>query len=92
MAPPRNITTTEGRCKRCGAPVDWVKTVKGKNLPLDIQPSESIYKGNFVLRDGIAHYISDGERVRLIEGARYTPTEPVFTAHFATCLARQGAA
>lgn len=29
-----------GRCKSCGAAIRWIKTVNGKNHPLDAQPEK----------------------------------------------------
>jgi hypothetical protein len=70
-------------CSRCGAAIQWVKTAKGKSLPLDLQPSPSVAAGNFVLRDGVAHYVSDEHRAQLVQ----TGDELVYIAHFATCAA-----
>lgn len=27
-------------CRSCGAPIKWVKTAKGKNMPLDLKSEE----------------------------------------------------
>ncbi len=44
-----------GTCTRCGASIAWVKTVKGRNLPLDCEPSQSPLEGDLGLADGVAY-------------------------------------
>ena len=63
------------QCRSCGARVMWVKTSKGKKMPLDAEP---VANGNLVmatLPDAIA--------------VSYDPTQhgglSRFTSHFATC-------
>lgn len=77
-------------CSRCGAAIIWVKTARGKNLPLDPEPSTSPHEGNFVLRDGVAVYVRDEHRKRQFgpAGEPRPGSEPVYIPHFATCPAR----
>jgi hypothetical protein len=59
-------------CSSCGAEIEWVKTERGKNQPLNIEPS---LVGNVEVRDGISYYIHDDDRNgRMLR-----------VAHFATC-------
>jgi hypothetical protein len=65
-------------CKRCGAPVRWVRTAKHyKWMPLDPEPDE---RGNVILVDGRAHVI-DGEALAWSRANQ----EALYRAHFATC-------
>ena len=61
-----------GRCRSCGAQIDWVVTARGKRIPLDRETSED---GNIVLAEGTARVVQPGEY----------PGEPRFKTHFATC-------
>jgi hypothetical protein len=64
-------------CKECGAQMRWVKTRKGKNMPIDDEPDSS---GRFVVEDPD----SDPLRVRFLgENEEYTGDR--FTSHFQTC-------
>lgn len=60
-----------GTCRTCKAAIIWVKTEKGKKMPLDATPTEA---GMFFLdeEDGIALY----GRGKQATG---------YTSHFATC-------
>lgn len=60
-----------GDCKSCHAAIDWRKTVKGKNVPLDPEPHP---EGNIYIDDqGVAVYAKAG-------------TFPLmFRSHFVTC-------
>lgn len=60
-------------CRSCGARVRWVKTVNGKPMPLDPQPSA---RGNIIVVDGIAKYVPVDDNATF--GTR-------FVSHFATC-------
>jgi hypothetical protein len=68
-------------CRDCGGTIVWVRTAKGKNMPIDPQPVEG---GRVVLRG------SGDERVARVLGrsTRPLPDEPRFESHFATCPAR----
>lgn len=66
-------TTT---CRSCRKPITWVKTEKGKNIPLDSRPDPN---GNLVVRGGVAHFVKPGQRVEM--------GERLFVSHFVTCPA-----
>lgn len=65
-------------CKRCGAPILWVRTAKhGKSMPLDAAP---VAVGNVVLRAGAAVVLDLPDRdLALSRG------ETVYRPHFASC-------
>lgn len=56
-------------CRSCKAPVIWVRTTKGKMMPLNAEPDPN---GSFAIIDGVA------EPARLFDQTRYT-------SYFATC-------
>jgi hypothetical protein len=57
------------KCNSCGADIIWVKTAKGKSMPLD--PSSP--DGTFVIEDGVAISApNDGRR-------------PLHKSHFSSC-------
>jgi hypothetical protein len=59
------------RCRSCGEPIEWARTVNGGRIPLD--PGVRL-DGNIQLDDaGVAHIVPAGQ------GSRVT--------HFATCHA-----
>lgn len=66
-------------CSSCHAPIIWAKTQKGKPMPLDAEPSE---KGNIVLTDGVAVYLTK-EALAHVPPA---PGERRYVSHFATCV------
>lgn len=68
------MSKEQGHCRTCGAPVRWVKTASGRAMPLDAEPVE---RGNVVLRDGRAVYVSKGNPAE--------QNEPRYVSHFATC-------
>ena len=63
-------------CRECGAPMRWVTTEKGKNMPVDDEPNSA---GKFVIDDPEA----DPPKVRYIGNSEYTGER--FTSHFETC-------
>ena len=40
------------KCKACDAPILWVKTTKGKNMPLDAKPYKMV-----VVKNGIGELV-----------------------------------
>lgn len=74
-----------GRCKSCGAPIFWIKTSKGKWLPVNRRAimCTPVQKG------GHTFVLVDGSTVQALpEGTtRYDGVDSViaFEAHFATC-------
>lgn len=59
-------------CSSCGAPMLFVKTSKGKMIPLDPEPCPD---GNIFLADGIAYFTKKGDLF----------TAPAYKSHSATC-------
>jgi len=60
-------------CKSCTAPIDWVQTVDGNWIPIDVEPSAT---GNLVVINGHSQLATDDDR-RL--------RRPLYVSHFATC-------
>lgn len=60
-----------GRCKSCGAEIEWIRTTSGKNMPLDILP---IAGGNVeILLNGRGQVVEpDDNTIRSV-------------SHFVTC-------
>jgi hypothetical protein len=85
---PAGYLEPNGTCSRCNAPLVWVKTTHGRNLPLNPEPSRSALEGNFGLgRDGVAHYVRDSARMRAFDPSGTRSKFPIYIAHFATCTA-----
>lgn len=61
-------------CDSCGAPIRWVVTEGGKNMPIDAEPSE---KGNLLLIDRYVRFVKLAERE--------DRDVPLYLSHFATC-------
>ena len=65
-------------CNSCGAPIFWAKTIKGRPIPLDEQPSP---RGNVVVsEEGTALVYRDPSAI----APRYADS-PKYLSHFATC-------
>lgn len=65
-------------CNRCQAPIRWVKTAKGKNMPIDEKPSE---EGVFAILPD-----TDPPEVEWLSSrAKTTHQGPFFVCHFDTC-------
>ena len=64
------------QCDSCGAEILWVKTIKGKSMPLDAQP---VVDGNIVLLKAAAVILS---KEQLGQPGRDGPR---YKSHFATC-------
>jgi hypothetical protein len=64
-------------CRSCGAEIEWVETMSGKSMPLDVgeAPSEARH-GVFAVVAGKARTYTDADR-KLARERR--------TSHFATC-------
>lgn len=65
-------------CASCGCAITWEKTINGKSMPVDYEPSAD---GNLVIRDGVAHVVKVGDQLALGEDS--SPER--FKSHFATC-------
>ncbi len=61
------------KCRSCGATIWWVKTTRGKAMPID--PVETT-EGNINLCEGVAHVLGPIEQ---------EPGKAYYTSHFATC-------
>lgn len=61
-------------CQSCGAPIKWVVTEAGRNMPIDAEPSE---KGNLLLIDRYVRFVKTRERE--------DRDVPLYISHFATC-------
>lgn len=69
------MAQTMGRCRSCGAPIRWVKTMHGRNHPIDAMP---VPDGDWVLRPSAMGTLM--VRYTLIQGDAER-----YTSHFATC-------
>lgn len=66
-----------GACRTCGQPVRWVRTTRGRQMPLDPLPTIA---GNVRLRP------SGSTVLAFVSGNQDLPLEqPAFRAHAATC-------
>lgn len=66
-------------CRSCGQQIDWVKTVHGKNMPVDGDyiPYDDADIGTVIITDG-------GNVYKVAEGRSY-PTVEGRVSHFSTC-------
>lgn len=66
-------------CSSCGARITWAKTIKGRPIPLDAEPSP---RGNVIIDavNGTALVYRDPSAI-----APRNANEPRFLSHFATC-------
>lgn len=65
-------------CKSCGADIIWKKTIKGRTIPLDPEPTQ---KGNVIISEA-------GEALVYNSPAAIAPRyadAPRYLSHFATC-------
>ena len=67
-------------CKRCNAPIIFVKNARRKWMPVDAKPTPT---GNVEIRHGVAVFVGAATLVQL-PGKRYT-------SHFQTCEKREAA-
>lgn len=61
------------RCRSCNAKIFWCKTVNGKTMPVDFEPSE----------DGTILIVGDKCEVVSRDGVLFST--PLHKSHFATC-------
>lgn len=64
-------------CRSCGAAIRWVKTQKGKAMPVDWEPS---CDGNLRVILGVAIVLNGEELSKHRNGVT-----PLYQSHFATC-------
>lgn len=70
-----------GSCSSCGARIVWVRTERGKRMPMDPEPYHGLESaGVFVLRD---RYAAEGPLAIAVAPAAFD--EPLYRSHFATC-------
>lgn len=87
------------RCKSCGAPLWFGRTLKGKRMPIDPTPVEG---GNVIVDQDMrlldkmaAAFVGDtpppeGVPVRVLrKDEAADPDTPTYVSHFATCPAAQ---
>lgn len=68
---------TAGQCRSCGQPVRWVRTTRGRQMPIDPLPTVA---GNVRLRP------SGSLVLAFVSGNQDLPLEPpAYRAHAATC-------
>ena len=74
-----------GRCKACSTPIYWIKTAKGKWMPVNRRAIEATP----VQIGGHTFVLTDGTTVQALPTGqlRYDGVDSViaFEAHFATC-------
>lgn len=61
----------QARCKSCGEPIRWVKTQKGKSMPIDIEPTPN------------GKFIEQGDEVVFVGKKPYSGDR--YSCHFDTC-------
>lgn len=78
----RGVLEADGKCRDCGAPVKWVKTQRGKKMPVDIDPAPAGVSAFEVVgeTDSLAFYVSEKRRARFIGD--------VYEFHGSTCKRR----
>lgn len=64
------------RCQSCRARIEFVKTERGRAMPLDVDPTPD---GNVEIRDGIAHVLGPLEKELVEDPSRLR------MPHHATC-------
>lgn len=62
-------------CSSCSSKIIWIRTPKGKAMPLDATPNPN---GNVVIRDGLAVVLKLEELETATDRRRFMP-------HWATC-------
>lgn len=66
------------RCRSCGEPIRFVRTVSGRYLPVDARPSP--LRGNILIERGVAKVVGAAERSRARDQGY-----DLFVSHFASC-------
>lgn len=72
----------DGDCRRCGVPIKWVKTQRGKKMPVDVDPAPPSVDAFELIGqvDTLAFFVSEKKRP--------TFAGDVYRSHFQTCEAR----
>jgi hypothetical protein len=63
----------QSKCRSCGAPVLWLKTMRGKTMPVDAEPHPA---GTIDVHEGVAY---------MVPGDVPVPGRPLYRSHFVTC-------
>lgn len=79
------MTGAPTRCRWCGAPIRFIRTVRGKTMPVDAEPVPYVFDAN-----GPNYYLD--EEGHLIHGSplqegENEETDLGYVSHFATCPA-----
>ena len=69
------------KCKSCGTEIKWIKTISGRNMPVDAEAISFVQGGEEL-------FVTEGGSV--IHGTRVTGDPPLnvrtgYISHFATC-------
>ena len=78
------MTMKTSACSKCGEPMIWTRTRKGKNMPVDAEPSGD---GSFYLIEPEQRGQENDGKIAAVwvpEDNRATRAD-LHTAHFATC-------
>jgi hypothetical protein len=72
----------DGDCRACGAPIKWVRTQRGKNMPVDVDPAPPSVDAFELVGQvkTLAFFVSEKKRP--------TFAGDVYRSHFQTCEAR----
>jgi hypothetical protein len=76
------VSTRISRCRGCGAPIRWLRTPNGKNMPVDAAPVEWAEHLTELLvhESGIAVRVGACKPIEVVHGLFYRP-------HWASCPA-----
>lgn len=79
----RGVLDADGKCRDCGEPVLWVKTQRGKKMPVNVHPAPPIVDAFELVgeTDTLAFYVSEKRRAK-----HYGD---VYEFHGATCEGRR---
>jgi hypothetical protein len=70
----RDYGLKAAECRSCRAPIAWVKTARGKNMPIDLEPT------------GLGTWLLEWEgEVATAHKAVQSYAGPKYTSHFSTC-------
>lgn len=65
------------KCSSCNAPITWIKTVRGRSMPIDPTPCED---GNLILTHAGAMMVSKARAAEY-----WAAGTSLFSSHFASC-------
>lgn len=61
------------KCKGCGAEINWIKTSKGKSMPVDPEMTTIITMGGVIYKGFIPHWVTCPESSEFKKGKEHTP-------------------